>query len=81
MESSCNVTPGPKNVKEFFRSWYFWRPLIGVIAGGLIGFLYYYFIGCASGTCAITSKPVNSIIFGALFGFLITSSPCARSRK
>jgi hypothetical protein len=81
MESNCNITPRPKSVKEFFSSWYFWKPFIGVVAGGLIGFLYYHFIGCNSGTCAITSKPVNSIIFGALVGFLITSSPCARSSK
>lgn len=47
--------------------------VIGGIIGGLIGFLYYYFIGCTSGSCAITSKPINSTIYGALMGGLIVS--------
>jgi hypothetical protein len=44
--------------------------LIGVILGAIGGFAYYYFVGCASGTCAITSKPVNSTLYGALMGAL-----------
>ena len=48
------------------------RISLGVILGGAIGFAYYYFIGCKSGTCAITSKPVNSILYGVLLGVLWT---------
>ncbi|MEO8763472.1 MAG: DUF6132 family protein [Ginsengibacter sp.] len=44
--------------------------LIGVIIATL-GELYYYFVGCASGACAITPKPVNSTLYGALMGGLI----------
>lgn len=44
--------------------------IIGVIAGGIGGYLYYHFVGCASGTCAITSKPFNSTIYGMLMGGL-----------
>jgi len=44
---------------------------IGVIIGGLGGYLYYYFVGCASGTCAITSKPLNSTLYGMLLGALL----------
>lgn len=44
---------------------------IGIVIGGLGGFLYYYFIGCSSGTCAITSKPVNSTIYGMVLGGLL----------
>jgi len=43
---------------------------IGVILGGAVGFAYYYFIGCKSGTCAITSSPVNSTLYGGLLGVL-----------
>lgn len=43
---------------------------IGVIIGGLGGYLYYYFVGCASGTCAITSKPLNSTLYGMVLGAL-----------
>ncbi len=45
---------------------------LGVILGGAIGFAYYYFIGCKSGTCAITSSPVNSTLYGVVLGALWT---------
>jgi hypothetical protein len=32
--------------------------------------LYYFYVGCASGTCAITSKPLNSSLYGAMMGGL-----------
>ncbi|HEY9343432.1 MAG TPA: DUF6132 family protein [Hanamia sp.] len=44
--------------------------IIGVFVGALAGYLYYHFIGCNSGTCAITSKPLNSTLYGALMGGL-----------
>ena len=43
----------------------------GVIAGAIAGYLYYHYVGCASGTCAITSKPLNSTLYGALMGGLL----------
>jgi len=45
--------------------------IIGLILGALAGYLYYHFIGCVSGTCAITSKPLNSTLYGALLGGLL----------
>lgn len=47
--------------------------IIGVIVGAVAGFLYWKFIGCNSGTCAITSKPLNSTAYGALMGGLLFS--------
>jgi phage shock protein E len=45
--------------------------IIGAILGAIGGFLYYYFIGCASGTCAITSSPINSTLYFAVLGGLL----------
>ena len=45
--------------------------LIGIIIGAVAGYLYYLNIGCESGTCAITYKPVNSTLYGGLMGGLI----------
>ena len=45
--------------------------LIGIMLGAVAGFLYWKFVGCSSGSCAITSKPVNSTIYGALMGGLL----------
>ncbi len=47
------------------------RLLIGIILGAIAGYSYYYFIGCSSGSCAITSDPVNSTLYGILFGALL----------
>ncbi len=47
--------------------------LSGIILGGVAGFLYWYYIGCNSGSCAITSSPVNSSIYGAVMGIFITN--------
>lgn len=67
-----------KLTKEFFKSKTFWRPVLAIVIGGVAGFLYYYFVGCNSGSCAITSSPTMSIIWGALLGLFITNSPCSR---
>lgn len=44
---------------------------IGIAVGAIAGYLYYFYVGCVSGTCAITSKPVNSTLYGALMGGLV----------
>ncbi|MBS1782594.1 MAG: hypothetical protein JSS78_05985 [Bacteroidetes bacterium] len=48
--------------------------ILGALLGGLAGYAYYYFIGCASGTCAITSKPLNSTAYGMLMGTLLVNT-------
>lgn len=48
--------------------------LIGIVLGGILGYAYYYFIGCNTGTCAITSKPINSSVYGMVMGYLILST-------
>lgn len=47
--------------------------VVGIVIGAIAGYLYYHFIGCASGTCMITSKPLNSTLYGALMGGLTFS--------
>lgn len=48
--------------------------IIGAVAGGLLGFAIYKFIGCSTGTCPITSNPYISVIYGIVMGLLIASS-------
>ena len=47
--------------------------LIGIAFGSIAGWCYWCFVGCASGTCAITSNPVNSSLYGALMGGILGS--------
>jgi len=57
--------------------------VIGAIVGAIGGYLYYYFVGCASGTCGITSSPVNSTLYFAILGGLIVNliKPTDNSQK
>jgi rhodanese-related sulfurtransferase len=42
--------------------------IIGTVVGAIGGFLYWKYVGCASGTCAITSNKFMSMAYGALLG-------------
>jgi hypothetical protein len=44
-----------------------------VVIGAASGFLYYRFVGCKTGVCAITSNPWISTLYGALLGYLFIS--------
>ena len=48
--------------------------ILGTIIGAVAGYLYFYYVGCQSGTCAITSKPINSSLYGAVLGYLISTN-------
>jgi len=65
---------------EALKNMFSLKNILAITLGGLGGFLYYYFIGCTSGSCAITSDPYSSIFFGIFMGVFITNSPCARGR-
>jgi outer membrane lipoprotein SlyB len=45
--------------------------LIGILLGAFAGYAHWHFIGCANGRCLITSKPINSSLYGALMGGLL----------
>lgn len=44
--------------------------IIGGSIGAIGGFLYWKFVGCSTGTCAITSNPLNSTLYGMVMGGL-----------
>jgi len=47
--------------------------LIGAVAGGLTGYLYYSFVGCRNGSCLIASNPLVSVPYFAAMGLLVSS--------
>lgn len=60
-----------KKIKEFISSQLL--GIVGAIVGAVGGYVYWLKVGCADGTCAITSSPFNSTIYGLIMGYLIFS--------
>ncbi len=54
--------------------------VLPVLAGTVLGYLYYYFIGCNTGSCPITSNPYASVIYGGLIGALF-AFPSKKKKK
>ena len=50
-----------------------WLYIVGALLCAVGGFAYWYFVGCQSGTCPITSSPYISTIYGAVLGALLLS--------
>ena len=66
MEQNTKInTPKPKRWKRYLPM------MILTVVGAIAGFLYYRFVGCASGACAITSNPYISTVYGGVLGVLI----------
>ena len=69
-------------MKRTFKKygWY----ILFALAGAFGGYLYWYHIGCKSGTCPITSKWYSISLYGALLGYLsgdLISGMFKKSRK
>jgi len=47
--------------------------MIGAVIGGIIGYAYWYFVGCTSGTCPLDQTPYRSVVSAALIGSLVLS--------
>lgn len=47
------------------------KRVLFVLIGASAGFAYYWFIGCVSGACVITSNPYISTAYGAALGALL----------
>jgi hypothetical protein len=48
------------------------RTVLSIVLGAAGGLAYQRFVGCRKGTCAITSNPYVSTIYGAFMGFLLS---------
>jgi hypothetical protein len=80
MENNNELKTGNKTFKEFIKSKHFLKSFLAIVIGALAGFLYYYFVGCQSGSCAITSNPFLSMLTGGFLGLFIVNSPCSRGK-
>ncbi|MDQ7816720.1 MAG: DUF6132 family protein [Melioribacteraceae bacterium] len=54
-----------------FNNQFILKKVLPVLGGAVLGYSYYYFIGCYSGTCPITSNPYISTFYGALIAAIL----------
>ena len=59
-------------LKEYLTGSVWRKRILFSLIGALGGYAYYYFVGCSSGTCPITSNPWISTVYGAGMGFILT---------
>ncbi|MZP82723.1 MAG: hypothetical protein GX467_10525 [Rikenellaceae bacterium] len=59
------------DVNGFVKKIFSWRVLIGLLAGGALGYAYYHFIGCRGGSCPIWANPWRSTLIGMAFGAIL----------
>ncbi len=65
-----------KDKKQVMKSWMkrYGLLALGLILGAVGGYLYWRYVGCASGTCPITASPWTSTVWGAATGGLLMRS-------
>lgn len=47
--------------------------IAGLVIGAIAGYFYYDYRSCMQGTCLITARPLNTMIYGAIMGGLLFS--------
>ena len=57
-----------------------YKRVLPIVVGAILGYAYYYYIGCVSGSCPITSNPYISTFYGAVLGGLL-SFPSKKKKK
>ncbi len=68
-----------KEILAHFTSRPLWQKRLAfALVGAIGGYAYYYFIGCATGTCPISSNPYISTAYGAFMGVLV---PVAKKKS
>ncbi len=75
-EKTANPLQEPQKKRRFIpfpvkRRHYLYVVAAFTLIGVLGGYAYFYYIGCRTGSCAITSNPYMSMAWGGILGYLV----------
>jgi hypothetical protein len=59
---------------------FFIKRIFPIVVGSIFGYAYFYFVGCRTGSCPISSNPIVSTIYGAALGAIV-SFPTKKKEK
>jgi RsiW-degrading membrane proteinase PrsW (M82 family) len=74
------IEPEGSWIKRTVSKPHFKKSLIYILAGAVLGFLFFYFTDGVHMDEMPMKDIFQSILLGGFFGFFITNSPCARGR-
>ena len=57
-------------MKERIKKWL--KPVLFTADGALVGLAYYYFVGCPTGACPLTSNPFITMAYMGFIGWLLS---------
>ena len=57
-------------MKENIKKWL--KPILFTAGGALVGLAYYYFVGCSTGACPLTSTPFITMAYMGFIGWLLS---------
>jgi hypothetical protein len=81
MERTSEENKKPTMIRQFMKTSHFLRPFLGVVFGGIGGYLYYHYVGCSTGSCAITGNPFMSTLAGSFLGFYALQVSATNHKK
>lgn len=74
--------PGGEAGKGRAPAWARWLlPLALTALGAAAGYLYYWKVGCAAGTCPIAASPWRSMLYCGAIGLLLSLAAAPAKRK
>jgi hypothetical protein len=56
-------------MKKFWVT--FFKRILPILIGAAVGYAYYRFVGCQSGSCPLTSNPYIMVMYGTLAGLFV----------
>ena len=69
---TLSLAPTPVHLiaEKKIKKWL--KPVLFTAGGALVGLAYYYFVGCPTGACPLTSNPFITMAYMGFIGWLLS---------